>query len=138
MRTVLILITLLSISAVAQENKYSVPERKDTLIPEGYYLESYYPLPFSPVTWTYFGFPDSCSIKMLIRDSLDAVTLDTVFLGILAPGNYKYDSGPFIQKNKKPGEVLIFVIRIEALEERKGYGTVSSRFNAKGKIYWNL
>ncbi len=90
-----LLIILVPFIAFSQTNRIK-PERIDTLIPKGYYLEKYYPNPFSPVTWTRFGIADSCIVKMFIRDSSNQINIDTIYLGNLDPGNYRYEFGRFV------------------------------------------
>lgn len=98
---------------------HSVPLLVDSAEVEGFYLEQYYPVPFSPVTFTEFTIPDTCIVKLFVSDTTGKV-IDLRYHGKLNPGKYRFDFYDTISKYKSETKMLIGQLNIEAYSIKKG------------------
>jgi len=109
---------LVSVSiAFGQVDTGVPPVKADTTIPHGYFLEDYFPIPFSPVSWARFGIPDTCRVTMFATDSLDHSIIDTLYSGALSPGVYRFDCGDIVLKHRH----FVGYLHLQAEANRRGW-----------------
>ena len=114
----------------------SKPVFVDSSNVNGYYLDQYLPLPFSPVTYTEFSIPEECKVKLFVSDTLGQV-IDSVYNGVLKKGRYRFDFTTVIKKYKGKQSVLFARLNMEAFSSHSGmYLQNNTVFKSTRDIFW--
>ena len=114
----------------------TVPFLIDSAEIKGFYFEQYFPVPFSPVTYTEFGIPDTCIVKLYISDTTGTI-IDFRYNGKLDPGKYRFDFYCTINKYRSKTKKLIGQLNIEAYSIKNGlFKKHKSIFQSSTDFIW--